>query len=173
MACSAWVSVMTAAALCSIELASAGTVRLQIVAPAMLLTHAVIGIGEALITCAVASFALRIRPDLEFAPGGAPARMPLGRTFATGCAAAVGLILLLSPWASSAPDGLESVAQRFQFGSQQHAILSAPAPDYSIPGIESEAGSLILAGTIGTLICLGVALGIARWWQRAPARIRE
>jgi cobalt/nickel transport system permease protein len=173
IACAAWTSVMAAAVLCSLELASAGTVPFEVVAPTMLLTHAVIGVGEALITCAVASFALRIRPDLAFEPEIAPSRMPLGRAFIAWSAAGVGLILLLAPWASSAPDGLEFAADRLGFASREHPLLPSPVPDYTVAGLESEAASTLVAGVLGTLVCLGIAVAIARWWQRNAGQVRD
>lgn len=63
-AIAAWTSVMLAAAACSLELAFSGTIELEKVLGAMLSVHAVIGIGEALITAAVVSMVLASRPDL-------------------------------------------------------------------------------------------------------------
>lgn len=61
---SAWASVMLAAAACAMELALSGTAPLGTVLPAMLGVHAIIGIGEALITTAVIAAVLNTRPDL-------------------------------------------------------------------------------------------------------------
>ncbi len=60
----AWLSVMTGALLTSVQLWLSGTSDLKIVIPAMLGVHALIGIGEALITVAALSFILQTRPDL-------------------------------------------------------------------------------------------------------------
>jgi cobalt/nickel transport system permease protein len=60
----AWLSVMAGAAACSLELALSGTVPLGSVMPAMLGVHAVIGVGEAVITVAAMSAVLSTRPDL-------------------------------------------------------------------------------------------------------------
>ncbi|MGB9804598.1 energy-coupling factor ABC transporter permease [Desulfofundulus sp.] len=54
-----WVSVMAAALACSLELALSGTVPLRIVLPVMMGWHALIGIGEALITTAAVAFVFR------------------------------------------------------------------------------------------------------------------
>jgi cobalt/nickel transport system permease protein len=60
----AWVSVMLAAALTSVELAISGTSPLDVALPAMLGVHALIGIGEGLITAAAVAFVQSTRPDL-------------------------------------------------------------------------------------------------------------
>ncbi|MBM4415349.1 MAG: cobalamin biosynthesis protein CbiM [Chloroflexi bacterium] len=60
----AWTTVMLAAALTSVELALSGTSPLAVVLPAMLGVHALIGVGEGLITAGALSFLLATRPDL-------------------------------------------------------------------------------------------------------------
>jgi cobalt/nickel transport system permease protein len=64
----AWLSVMAGAAACAAQLAISGTVPLGTVLPAMLGVHALIGIGEAVITVAAVSAVLTTRPDLLGAP---------------------------------------------------------------------------------------------------------
>ena len=67
---------------------------------------------------------------------------------------AVLLVLLLSPFASKKPDGLERVAIDKEFDNRQEEkpVLKAPLPDYSIPVIKNEAVSTVLSGIIGALI---------------------
>jgi cobalt/nickel transport system permease protein len=60
----AWLAVMAGAAATSVELAVSGTVPLATVLPAMLGVHAVIGIGEAVVTVAAVAAVLAARPDL-------------------------------------------------------------------------------------------------------------
>jgi len=60
----AWLAVMIGATATSFELAISGTVPLGTVLPAMLGVHALIGIGEAVITVAAVSAVLASRPDL-------------------------------------------------------------------------------------------------------------
>jgi cobalt/nickel transport system permease protein len=60
----AWLAVVAGAAACAVELAVSGTVPLGTVLPAMLGVHAVIGVGEAVITVAALSAVLVTRPDL-------------------------------------------------------------------------------------------------------------
>jgi len=65
-AVASWFSVVVAASFCALELAFSGTSPLLIVLPAMAGIHALIGIGEALITVAVLSFIQKVRPDLIY-----------------------------------------------------------------------------------------------------------
>ena len=60
----AWLAVMAGATATSIELAVSGTVPLSTVLPTMLGVHALIGIGEAVITVAAVAAVLAARPDL-------------------------------------------------------------------------------------------------------------
>jgi cobalt/nickel transport system permease protein len=62
--CAAWFSVMLSAALTSTQLALSGTSPWSIVFPAMLGVHALIGIGEGLITSAAVALVVSARPDL-------------------------------------------------------------------------------------------------------------
>jgi len=75
VAIASWCSVMAAATACSLELGASGH-PFGVVLPAMLGVHAVIGIGEALITSAVVSAVLAARPDLL--PNLAPNTQPAG-----------------------------------------------------------------------------------------------
>jgi cobalt/nickel transport system permease protein len=63
----AWASVVGSAALCAVELGVSGTVPLTVALPAMAAVHAIIGVGEALITVATLSAVLAARPDLVVA----------------------------------------------------------------------------------------------------------
>ena len=60
----AWGSVFLASIVCAIELAVSGTLPIGVALPAMAGFHALIGIGEGLITGAVLSLVLVTRPDL-------------------------------------------------------------------------------------------------------------
>jgi len=60
----AWLAVMIGATATSLELAASDTVPLDTALPAMLGVHALIGIGEAVITVAAVSAVLASRPDL-------------------------------------------------------------------------------------------------------------
>lgn len=68
----AWASVMLGALMCSVELGVSGTIPFSTVLPAMLGVHALIGVGEAVITVAALSAVLVTRPDLIDGAGFGP-----------------------------------------------------------------------------------------------------
>src|SRR6266498_4762104 len=105
---SAWVSVMTGALAASLELWLSGTARLNIVIPAMLGVHMLIGIGESLITVAALVFIFRTRPDL-LGENSESAKASPGWVVAGALISLA--VVLLSPLASTNPDGLKRVAQ--------------------------------------------------------------
>jgi cobalt/nickel transport system permease protein len=63
-AAAAWASVVAGAVAMTVQLGASGVVPMQLALPAMLGTHALIGIGEALITVAALSFIGVTRADL-------------------------------------------------------------------------------------------------------------
>lgn len=157
-AISAWLSVVVTSLACALELAFSGTFRADLAFPAMAGVHAVIGIGEALITLGALSFLLASRPDL----------LKMGSASQKGGAAVIvgGLIIavalaILSPIASSNPDGLESIAEQNGFLAKAQGPSFELIPDYLLPGVSSPALATILAGVIGVLVVFGVAFGIA------------
>ena len=60
-----WLSIVVASSFCAVELAVSGTVPLKVSLIAMASVHALIGIGEGLITVAVLGFISKARPDLN------------------------------------------------------------------------------------------------------------
>jgi len=65
-ALAAWLSIVVSSSLCAVELALSGTSPLKIALPAMAGIHALIGVGEAIITSLVIGFLLKVRPDLIY-----------------------------------------------------------------------------------------------------------
>ena len=78
VAVASWLAVVAGSVACSFELAISGTVPLGTVLPAMVGVHALIGVGEAVVTVAAVSAVLAARPDLVAAapPELARARHP-------------------------------------------------------------------------------------------------
>ena len=72
------------------------------------------------------------------------------------------LLAILSPLASSSPDGLERVAEDKGFISTALGPFFEVVPDYVIPGVTNEALATILAGIAGTLILFGIGYGLAK-----------
>lgn len=147
----AWASLMMAAFACSVELGLSGTISFSKVVGAMMSTHALIGVGEALITVAVC-YAF----DAE--PVKASSKLSVG----VPVAAALVLAGMLSPFASSFPDGLEWVAEKYQFLHESAPAFVGPLPDYTVPAVTGEALSTMLAGLVGTIITFLLAWAFAK-----------
>jgi len=155
---SAWLSIFIASLAAALELAASGTSPANISVPAMGGIHALIGIGEGLITVGALAFIYTARRDILESGKTAPAG---GRVFwAVGLGIAL-LLAVFSPLASAHPDGLEWVAEQKGFLDVAQGPLFEIIPDYVFPGITNEAFATIIAGIIGSLIVFGVALGVA------------
>ena len=145
----AWLSVMAGALFTSLQLWLSGTSQLQIVIPAMLTVHALIGMGEALITVAALTFILQTRPDLI---GEQSASAKGSRGWVVVGVLISLAVVLLSPLASADPDGLERVASNLGFLDQGAEAPFQVIPDYTLPFLGETALSTIFAGTIGIII---------------------
>ncbi len=159
----AWLSVMGGALFTSLQLWLSGTARVDIVLPAMLSVHALIGIGEALITVAALSFIFRTRPDL-IEESESPARG--GRAWILVGIAISLIVVFLAPFASADPDGLERVATDLGFLAQGADAPYKVLSDYTIPFLGETGISTVLAGVVGILIVGGLIVFVAR--QRTP-----
>lgn len=92
-----------------------------------------------------------------------------------GLALAIALAVLVSPFASSNPDGLDRVSQDQGFAEHAEGAQvwqRAPIPDYATPGVEGPISTSV-AGLLGTLAVaglgyLGARLVRARRGPEAP-----
>jgi cobalt/nickel transport protein len=89
-----------------------------------------------------------------------------------GLVAALALVLFVSPFACTWPDGLERVVQTLGISPAGAKLsLSAPLQDYALPGMRSGLRTTALAGALGTLLvfgaCLVLGLGLS------PRRMRD
>lgn len=159
----AWLSVMAGALATALQLWLSGTSNLQTVAIAMLGVHALIGIGEALITVAALSFIFRTRPDLL---GEGSASSEGGRGWIIAGVVVSLIVVLLSPLASASPDGLERVAIDAGFIDAGQSAPYQIIPDYTVPFLGETPLSTILAGAIGALIVLGIMVVTGRSLQK-------
>ena len=159
----AWLSVMTGALATALQLWLSGTSNLQTVVIAMLSVHALIGLGEALITVAALSFIFRTRPDL-LGEGSASAEGGRGWVIAGIVIALV--VVMLSPLASASPDGLERVAIDMGFIDAGQSTPYEIIPDYTLPFLGETPISTIVAGAIGVLVVLGIAIVAGRSLQK-------
>jgi cobalt/nickel transport system permease protein len=157
-ALAAWGSIFIASLSCALQIALSGTSPANIAVPAMAAIHALIGIGEALITLGAISLVYVARRDLlkigQPAPSGSTAVWIGGGLLAM-------ILVVLSPLASTNPDGLEWVAEQAGFIETARDPTFTIIPDYTYPGVSNEATATILAGVFGIFIVLIVAVAIA------------
>jgi len=150
----AWLSVMAGALFTSLQLWLSGTSQLQVVIPAMLFVHALIGLGEAVVTVAALSFVLQARPDL-LGENSESAKGSKGWIVA-GLVISL-IVVLLSPLASTDPDGLNRVATDLGFINATQTG-SGPLAGYMVPFFANVSASKITAGVIGALVVLVLAI---------------
>lgn len=100
-------------------------------------------------------------------------RLTFGAFLAAGLAVCVALALLVSPRASSQPDGLERVAidKGFAEEATPHALEGLPTADYGVEGIADEGLSTGVAGIIGIAVTFALVAGIVlvAHRRRSPA----
>lgn len=176
----AWVSVVLASIACSLQISLSSIYRgeaelpLSLVLPWMLLFHALIGIAESLITGYVVLFIVRVRPDLIYGSEQAdklPAR--IGQLLVGGLAITLVIAAFLSPLASQYEDGLEAALTRITEAAGQPAASESDVtlptgwiPDYEMPGMQGVWYATSIAGVIGSLVVLVLAVVLA-WGVRA------
>ena len=136
----------------------------------MALIHAIIGIGEGLITAGALAFVISARPDLLNLGDSKATNSPL--VWLAGLAIALALAIL-SPLASAHPDGLEWVAEQNGFLERAQSPIYNIIPDYVMPGIHNEALATIAAGVIGLLIVSGVAMAVAYSQRKQRASLPD
>lgn len=163
----AWFSVILASGAFAVELAAAGRrADFVNVLAWMVLVHAAIGLGEAIITGLVVRFVLQVRPDLIHGEEAeSPRAVRWGRVALGGLGIAMAVAVFLAPLASEFPDGLEAVGTRMKFIDEPNApapIVAAPIPDYAMPGVDWKPMATAAAGAVGTLVVFGVGLALAR-----------
>ena len=154
----AWGSIVIASLAVGLQLALSGTSPANIAIPAMGAIHALIGVGEGLITIGALALISATRPDLLKA---GEARPTGGRAVWIGGLLIALILAIISPLASSHPDGLEWVAEQKGFLDVAQGPLYEIIPDYVFPGQINEAVATIIAGIIGTILVFGIALAVA------------
>ncbi len=161
-----WASIVIAALAVALQLAISGTSPANLAIPAMGAIHALIGVGEGLITVGALAFLYAVRPDLVIegskGVGGGKA------VWVGGLIIALALVVL-APLASANPDGLEWVAEQRGFLDQAQGAAYNVIPDYVLPGVSNEALATVLAGVVGLLLVLGVVAALAYSRRRRSA----
>jgi cobalt/nickel transport system permease protein len=166
----AWVSVVMSAVAFSIQWLFGATapVAFDDVFMAMVGVHALIGIGEAIISGLVVAAVLASRPDLvhgasDLTRDDLTETKVQTRTFLIGgLLVAMAFATVISQFAVDDPDGLERVAEDtgFDVVATEHAFADSMFADYATAGISNESLSLAIAGVIGTVVTLAVAAGM-------------
>ena len=138
------------------EYAIGGTVSVPLgsVLIAMISTHLFIGLGEGIITALIISLLLRVRSDLVYAN----TKKNKSNNLSTSYGIFIVLILsltLVTPYASSSPDGLESVASNFGFEETDGVVLLLE--DYGISSVNNNFVSTILSALLGVLSIAGLS----------------
>ena len=79
-----------------------------------------------------------------------------------GLLVGLGLAILVSPFASSQPDGLEKVAEEQEFADagREHDLADGPLADYGVERVDDEEVGTATAGLIGTLLTFGIGMGL-------------
>ena len=163
----AWLSVLAAAAMFCAEFRlsySASDFHFGNIFSLMVTLHALIGIGEALITGTIISLIQQQRPDLLYSPETTSTPRAIGRVMIAGLMLALAIGAFVAPFASEMPDGLDAVAERFRIAASDNATGGlfedydkVPAP---LAGWQTLAVSI--AGIGGTLIVFVTALVLGR-----------
>ena len=135
----------------TIQYAIGGTISIPVgtVLIAMVTTHLIIGLGEGIITALIITLLMRVRSDLVYAYD----RSGENTTKVSFYGLFIILILLLSlitPFASSSPDGLESVAEEFGFTQTDGIVLLLD--DYGINAINNNFLSTVLSALLGITV---------------------
>ena len=135
----------------TIQYAIGGTISIPVgtVLLAMVTTHFIIGFGEGIITALIITLLIRVRPDLIYAYE----RSDENTTKVSFYGLFIILILLLSlvtPFASSSPDGLESVAEEFGFTQTDGVVLLLD--DYVISAVNNDFISTVLSALLGVTV---------------------
>lgn len=91
---------------------------------------------------------------------------------ASGFLVAILLAFLVSPRASSSPDGLVKVGadKRLDTEVRDHASPGGPLSGYAVRGIHDDGLSTGVAGIIGVTITFGTAFGVSRLTKASRSR---
>lgn len=157
-----WVGVVMAAIITAFLLALSGTSALGVVLPTMAGVHALIGIGEGLITAAAVALVSMALPGFFGQAGATGRRLESSSLVAGGVVLALLVGILAVFFASPSPDGLERVAEDTGFLTAAQDPLLNVIPDYVLPGLPNESIAGVMAIIIGTLLLFAAGYAIAR-----------
>jgi cobalt/nickel transport protein len=99
-------------------------------------------------------------------PAGSRPRGGTARWWLAGLAIATAVVIVLAPFASPSPDGLERVAADANFFQKAQAAIYQLLPDYRIPGVDDAIVSTIIAGLLGVYLVFGLMWLLGRFLVR-------
>ena len=138
------------------EYALGGTVSVPLgsVLIAMVSSHLLIGLGEGVITALIVSLLLRVRSDLIYIKTNNDKKNSKSSFYGLFIFLLL-CLTLITPYASSSPDGLESVASDFGFSEGSGIVLLLD--DYGISGLNNDFLSTALSAVLGVVVVIGVS----------------
>ena len=119
----------------------------------MVSSHVLIGIGEGIITGLIVSLLLRVRSDLVYVNQNKDIKNN-PTSFYGIFILLILLLTLITPYASSSPDGLESVAESYGFNEESGIVLFLD--DYGITNINNNFLSTVLSAVLGIVVIVGL-----------------
>jgi len=92
-----------------------------------------------------------------------------------GLLVVAGLAAIVSPLASSEPDGLERVAeeQGFADSEKDHALADGPVAGYEVEGVESGGLSTALSGLLGVIATFALGAGLFAYVRSSGRKRRR
>ncbi|MCX5841147.1 MAG: energy-coupling factor ABC transporter permease, partial [Deltaproteobacteria bacterium] len=151
-----WASVVAASLSCALLLGVSGTVMLVPALIAMASVHAIIGVGEGMVTSVL----------LSCSRNRIITRVPGALVFGA-CFFALALLL---PFASAEPDGLERIAINLGFYQNAMTIYAAPFADYALPLADTNLSAL-MAGLVGMVLVAAAMITVMTMMMRTPGGV--
>lgn len=87
-----------------------------------------------------------------------------------GLAIAALVVIILAPLASSDPDGLDRVSEDKGFAEKGKDAPYGILPDYSIPGVDDERATVIIAGLVGVAIVFVLTTAFGAYVRQQQSR---
>ena len=163
----AWLAVLAASAVFCLEFRlsySASDFDFGNIFTLMVTLHALIGVGEAIITGFVVSVIYQQRADLIDAAqtSNSGVASSVGRFAVAGLVCSLAVAAFVAPFASGLPDGLDSVAERFRIAASDQSVSGLFADYDAIPMAGWQGLSVSVAGIGGSLAVFAAAALIGR-----------
>ncbi len=155
-----FLSVIAAASLCSLELSISTMGSAGDIFSAMIKPHSLIALAEASATVVFAAFFSGIKLQSN--------DRTWNKSFIV--LAAFIMAIVISPFASSFPDGLESAAGNLGILKESAPIFVTPLSDYTVSGSENF-WAVSLAGALGIVIVMFSVLFLGSFFQRTAKAV--